>query len=72
VTETPAREEVIEGYVVEIVDISAQLAQEAVNAAALKLLAESDWMISRMVETGVAIPEEVLTARATARLSIVR
>lgn len=61
-----------ESYSVEIVDISAQLEQEAINAAALKLLAESDWMVTRFAETGVAIPEEVLTARAAARLSIVR
>jgi hypothetical protein len=73
---TPAQFEeqqiVMVGYSVEIVDISAQLEQEATNAAALKLLAESDWMVSRMAETGVAIPEEVSSARAAARASIVR
>lgn len=62
----------ISGYSVEIVDISAQLEQEATNTAALKVLAESDWYVTRLAETGVAIPEEVLTARAAARLSIVR
>jgi hypothetical protein len=72
VTETPAREEVIEGYVVEIVDISAQLEQEAINAAALKLLAESDWMILRELDSKVACPQEVKDARAAARASIVR
>lgn len=62
----------LEGYTVEIVDISAQLEQEATNAAALKLLAESDWMITRMAETQQPVPEEVLLARAAARASIVR
>jgi hypothetical protein len=59
-------------YQVEIVDISAQLEQESINAAALKMLAESDWMVTRLAETGVAIPEEVSLARAAARASIVR
>lgn len=72
VTEIPAREEVIEGYTVEILDISAQLEQEATNAAALAILAESDWMVTRFAETGVAIPEEVSLARAAARAAIVR
>jgi hypothetical protein len=72
VTEIPAREEIIEGYVVEIVDISAQLAQEAINAAALKLLAETDWMVIRQLENGTLIPAEVSASRAAARAAIVR
>jgi hypothetical protein len=72
VTETPAREEVIEGYSVEITDISAQLEQEAINAAALKLLAETDWMILRQLDSGVACPQEIKEARAVARASIIR
>jgi len=72
VTEIPAREEIIEGYTVEIQDISAQLEQEATNAAALKLLAESDWMILRELDSGVACPQEVKDARAAARISIIR
>jgi hypothetical protein len=72
VTEVPAREEVLEGYTVEIVDISAKLEQEAINAAALKLLAESDWMILRELDSGVACPQEVKDARAAARAAIVR
>ena len=62
----------LEGYTVEMLDISAQLEQEAINTAALKLLAESDWMITRMAETQQPVPEEVLLARAAARASIVR
>jgi hypothetical protein len=57
VTEIPAREEIIEGYMVEIQDISAQLEQEDINAAALKLLAESDWKILRHLrEQALGIP----------------
>jgi hypothetical protein len=73
---TPAQFEeqqiVMVGYSVEIVDISAQLEQEATNAAALKLLAESDWMILRELDSGLACPQEVKDARAAARASIVR
>lgn len=72
VTEIPAREEIIEGYVVEIVDISAQLSQEVINAAALKLLAETDWMVIRQLENGTLIPSEILASRAAARAAIVR
>ena len=62
----------LEGYTVEIVDISAQLEQEATNASALAFLAESDWMILRELDSGVACPQEVKDARAAARASIVR
>jgi hypothetical protein len=33
-----------------------------------KYLAETDWYVSRKVETGVEIPSEVLTKRAQARI----
>lgn len=59
-------------YEIEILDISAQVEQEAINAAALKLLADSDWYCARLIETGVEIPEDIKAARAAARLSIVR
>ena len=62
----------LQGYTVEIIDISAKLEQEAINASALRLLAESDWMVTRMAETQQPVPEEVLLARAAARASIVR
>ena len=62
----------LEGYTVEIIDISAQLEQERINSESLKFLAESDWMVTRMAETQQPIPEEVLLARAAARASIVR
>lgn len=62
----------LEGYTVEMLDISAQLEQEATNASALAFLAESDWMILRELDSGVACPQEVKDARAAARASIVR
>ena len=62
----------LEGYTVEIIDISAQLEQERINSESLKFLAESDWMVTRMAETQQPVPEEVLLARAAARASIVR
>lgn len=51
-------------------DKASQLAAEAEEAArgqALAYLAETDWHVTRMVETGVAIPNDVSKARAEAR-----
>lgn len=61
-----------EGYVVEWIDISAQVTQEAINAEALAYLASTDWMIVREVETQVPCPAEIKALRAEARLKIVR
>lgn len=62
----------VAGHSVEFLDVSAQLAQEAVNAAALKYLADTDWMVIRESEGGVACPQGIKDLRAAARLSIVR
>jgi hypothetical protein len=59
------------GYEISIEDISAQLAQAAINESALAYLASTDWYCSRLIETSVAIPQDILDARAAARLSIV-
>jgi len=73
---SPAQYEIqqveVSGYTVEMLDISAQLEQERINSESLKLLAESDWMIVREMEGGVACPQEIKDARAAARASIVR
>jgi hypothetical protein len=61
-----------EGYVVEYIDITAQVEQEAINNEALAYLASTDWMIVREVETQVPCPESVKILRAEARLKIVR
>jgi hypothetical protein len=45
--------------------------QDILNLEFKKYLADTDWYIVRHVETGVAIPQDILTARALARQSIV-
>ena len=59
-------------YTIEITDISSQVAQENTNAESLKYLADTDWYVIRYLETGVAIPADITTARAAARSNIVR
>ena len=46
-------------------------AQEVLNNESLGYLASTDWYITRHAETGVAVPEEITTARAAARAAIV-
>jgi len=46
-------------------------AQAKVNSESLAYLSETDWMVTRQAETGVAIPADVTTARTAARLAIV-
>lgn len=45
--------------------------QAEVNTEALAYLKETDWYVVRQAETGIAIPADILTARAKARLKIV-
>lgn len=59
-------------YTTEITDISSQVAQDSTNTTSLKYLADTDWYVIRYLETGVAIPADITTARAAARASIVR
>jgi|694.fasta_scaffold02291_13 hypothetical protein len=59
-------------YTVEIEDITAQVAQEAINAEALAYLASTDWLIIREVDAGVPCPAEIKTLRAEARAKVVR
>lgn len=44
--------------------------QERANAAARRYLGDTDWYVIRQVETGVAVPQEILDKRAAARESI--
>jgi len=46
-------------------------AQEILNNESLAYLASTDWLIVRQAETGVAIPADITTARAAARLAII-
>lgn len=54
----------------EITDITVVCAAQQESEKALKYLVETDWMISRKVETGKELPEEVKKARAEARLKV--
>lgn len=45
-------------------------AQEAINTEARTYLASTDWYVIRYQETGVAVPEEVTTKRASARMQV--
>lgn len=54
----------------EVIDISKELEAQQESEKALKYLVETDWMISRKVETGKELPEEVKKARAEARLKV--
>jgi hypothetical protein len=59
-------------YTVEIEDITAQVAQEAINAEALAYLASTDWLVIREVDAGVPCPQDIKQKRAEARSKIVR
>ena len=45
-------------------------AQSSINSESLEYLASTDWYITRHAETGVAVPDEITTARAAAREAI--
>ena len=46
-------------------------AQSLVNSESLEYLKSTDWYITRHAETAVAVPDDVTTARASAREAIV-
>lgn len=45
--------------------------QDKINAEARAYLASTDWYVTRKIETGVEIPQDILDARTAARISIV-
>lgn len=58
-------------YVVYTRKSDAQIAEQELSAArakATEYLHSTDWYVTRLAETGKAIPEEVLAGRAEARL----
>ena len=61
-----------EGYQVEYIDISAQVAQDQINYEALKYLADTDWLIIREVDAEIPCPSEVKQLRVDARARIVK
>lgn len=59
-------------FTVESADISQQIEQERINNEALAYLAETDWLIIREMDSGVACPAEIKTLRQAAREAIVQ
>ena len=51
--------------------LEAEAPQSQINFDALHYLRITDWYVTRSFETGMAIPEEVLTERQLARDAIV-
>ena len=50
---------------------TAEQLQAETNATNQAYLTSTDWYITRHAETGVAVPDEITTARAAARAAIV-
>jgi hypothetical protein len=69
ITYTVGKNEVVKSY--EIVEIpSDEIAKQELDAKkqeARQYLIDTDWYITRLIETTKAVPEEVLTKRAEAR-----
>lgn len=59
-------------YEVEVLDISAQLAQEKINAEAQAFLDATDWMVIRAMEKGEELSLELKAERQAARDRIVK
>lgn len=59
-------------YEVEVLDISAQLAQEKINVEAQAFLDATDWMVIRAMEKGEELSLELKAERQAARDRIVK
>lgn len=57
-------------YTIQIVDITAELAQQKINAEALSYLASTDWYVIRQADVGTPIPPDVVIKRKEARNKI--
>jgi hypothetical protein len=70
---SPESSEVIPSeYEVIIQDVTAQVAQEKINAEALAYLASTDYLILRELDNGTPCPADVKAERQAARERIVR
>lgn len=58
---------VVDGKVVRCAELAAVSDAEVAKAEALAYLAATDWYVTRQMETGKAIPEDVVARRAAAR-----
>jgi hypothetical protein len=59
-------------YEVEIIDISAEFAQQKINAEAQAFLDSTDWMVIRAMEKGEELSPEFKAERQAARNKIVK
>lgn len=64
--------EIAGDYEVEVIDITSQVEQEAINAEALAFLAATDFYIIRELDNGVPCPAEIKAERQAARDRIVK
>ena len=46
-------------------------AQQVINGESLAYLSSTDWYVTRQSETDVAVPQDILTLRAAARVAVV-
>jgi hypothetical protein len=63
----PVMEVIPAEFTAEVIDITSEYELEQTKIAARKLLADTDWMIIRELDSGVACPPEVKIARQAAR-----
>lgn len=73
----PAHEDeqgnLVADFTVEIVDITAQVEQEKINAEALAYLASTDWLVVRSIEKpDKPIPDDVKMLRQQARDKVIK
>lgn len=54
-------------YTITVEDITARVALEAQQAAARKLLADTDWLVIREIDSGEPMPADIKLARQQAR-----
>ena len=59
-------------YTIEMSDITTQVLMAKANEDATAYLIATDWYVIRLAETQKAIPTDILSKRAAARLTIVR
>ena len=59
-------------YQIVLEDISEQLERAKINEESLQYLKDTDWYVTRFMENGTPIPEDVSSKRNTARSNIVR
>lgn len=59
-----------ENHTFKIRDITKELEEKEESIKAIKFLADTDYLIIRMQETGIDYPEEIKQARAIARTKV--